>query len=360
MKQILFFLILFFFFVTPINGLTVSGEAVILMDEDSGRILYSKNAHKQKLIASITKIMTAVIAIESNQLDDIVIIDDSILKAYGSNIYIQKGEEITLHALLYGLMLRSGNDAAIAIATYLSGSVENFVQTMNEKANMLGMNRTQFVNPHGLDEDGGNLSTVYDMALLTRYANKLDEYLKIVGTKKKTIKTNYKTYVWHNKNKLLSMYKWTTGGKTGFTEQARRTLVSSASKNNLNLIIVTLNDPNDWVTHQSLYEYGFNNYRNYLVLNSKKINIPSSFYKNKLYVKNNYFYPLKSNELKEVALNAKIVKYRFYKDGDKVGELEVYFNDKLVHKENIYIEKSKKRISKRKSIWQIILSWFKL
>ena len=151
-------------------------------------------------------------------------------------------------------MLRSGNDAALAIAKYVGGDVETFVKMLNEKAREIGMKNTTFNNPSGLDEKKGNMSTAYDMALLMSYAIKNDEFKKIVGTKKHTVKTNMNYYSWTNKNKLLFNYKYTTGGKTGFTEIARRTLVTSASKNNINLVAVTLNDGNDFYDHINMYE----------------------------------------------------------------------------------------------------------
>ena len=150
------------------------------------------------------KIMTCILAIEANKLDDIVVVNESVLSSYGSGIYISVGEEIKLIDLLYGLMLRSGNDAALMIADYVGGDVDNFVLMMNKKAKEVGMKNTKFVNPSGLDKNGiGNYSTSYDMALLTRYAMQNDIYREIVKTKSYVAKSNLKTYVWKNKNKLL-------------------------------------------------------------------------------------------------------------------------------------------------------------
>lgn len=326
------------------------------MDQDSGRIIYSKNMNEQKLIASTTKIMTAVLAIESNKLDSIVTVDDSILKAYGSAIYIQVGEEITLRDLVYGLMLRSGNDAAIAIATYVSGNLNDFVTKMNEKAKEIGMSNSIFVNPHGLDSGGGNLSTCYDMAILTRYADSLDEYRKIVGTKKYTAKSNYKTYVWTNKNKLLTSYKYTTGGKTGFTEKARRTLVTTASKNNMNLIVVTLNDPNDWNTHKEAYEYAFNSYHRYRILNRDNFYVDSDYYKNELYIKHNYYYPLEEAETKDISVKVALDKLTSYKNKTKVGIVSVYFKSSLIYKEDVYIKVNK--VNNQSNIFIKLWKWF--
>lgn len=350
-------LLLFLLFITvQVNALGTSSECAILMDQDSGRILYAKNIDKQKLIASTTKIMTAVIAIESKKLDNTVKVDDSILKAIGSNIYIQVGEEITLRDLVYGLMLRSGNDASLAIANYVSKDETSFVSLMNKKAQELGMTSTIFCNPNGLDNECNNLSTARDMAVLTKYADSLKEYRKIVGTKKYIAKTNYKTYVWTNKNKLLKMYKYTTGGKTGFTEKAKRTLVTTATKDNMNLIVVTLNDPNDWTTHKDLYEYGFNNYTNYLILDKDTFNLKNTYYKHKLYIKNNYYYPLKESEKDYVSLNAKLYKIDNPKNKQKIGVMEVYYKNKKVHEEPIYITIKER---KKESIFKRFLELFK-
>ena len=202
MKKILVSIMLFFIFISNANASVGSASEYILLEQKTGRILEGKNYNTPLLIASITKIMTAVIAIESGKLDKELTVDDTILKAYGSGVYIEIGEKMTLRDLLYGLMLRSGNDAALMIAKYTSGSVSKFVEQMNKKANELGMINTKFVNPSGLDnEDGGNYSTAYDMAILTRYAMENKDYREITKTKSYKLQTNKKTYIWKNKNK---------------------------------------------------------------------------------------------------------------------------------------------------------------
>ncbi|MBR7041892.1 MAG: D-alanyl-D-alanine carboxypeptidase [Bacilli bacterium] len=342
MKKILLFLLCLFLFIANIYASTSSAYEYVLMDMDSGRVLSSKNKDNPRLIASITKIMTCILAIENKNIMDIVKVDSSISKSYGSGIYISVGEEITLLDLLYGLMLRSGNDAAIMIASYVSGSEDEFVKLMNNKAKELGMKNTIFYNASGLDtKDIGNKSTAYDMALLTRYAMKNDIYKEIVKTKKHIVKTNLKTYVWHNKNKLL-MYDYITGGKTGYTERAKRTLVSTASKNDLNLVVVTINDSDDWNTHKRLYEYAFNNYKSIKVLNKKKFKVIGDTYYDKLYIKNDVYLTLKKNESSSLVSHIKLEKKKNYKDNEKVGTNYIYLGNTLVHKEPIYA----KRINK--------------
>ncbi len=355
MKKIFLLIILLIPF--SIKGLDLSARSAILMDTDSRRILYEKNIHEVRSVASISKIMTAVVAIESGKLDDIVCVGKEIKKSYGSGIYIKEGEQLKLRDLLYGLMLRSGNDAALAIANYVGGSVEDFVELMNKKAKELKMNNTTFNNPSGLDQEKGNYSTSYDMALLTSYAMSLDEYKKITGTKKYFLKTNKNTYNWINKNKLLSIYKYTTGGKTGYTEIAKRTLVSTASKDNINLVVVTLNDGNDWQDHQNLFEYGFSNYSNIKILKKGNLNIYNEkYYKDyKLYIKNNFSYLIENSEEDSLVLKYELEKNRNIKNGDKVGIVKVYLGDKNIHNEDIFVKEIK---LKKKSMLEKIKDWF--
>ena len=358
MKKILLFFILCLMFIPKVNCSTSSAHSYVLMDAETGRVLDSKNMNDKSLIASITKIMTSVIAIESNKLDEIITVDESILSAYGSGIYIQIGEEMLLRDMLYGLMLRSGNDAAVMIATYIAGSEEAFVKLMNDKAQKIGMKNTNFINSSGLDNtDSGNYSTAYDMAILTRYAMQYDEYREIVKTKEYTVKTNYKTYVWHNKNKLLN-YDYVTGGKTGYTEKAGRTLVSTASKDNMNLIAVTIRDSDDWNTHIELYNYAFSNYTTYKVLNKNNFNvIGDTYYNNNLYIKEDLYIPLKNSETGMLISKIKLEKLPKYQQNDKVGYIEIYIDDELLTTKDIYVNKEGE--NKPKSFWSKLWEWIK-
>lgn len=294
------------------------------------------------------KIMTCLLAVESDKLDDVVVVDEVINESYGSGIYIEVGEELTLRDLLYGLMLRSGNDAALMVAKYVGGDVDEFVKMMNKKAREIGMTNTIFNNPSGLDNtDAGNYSTSYDMALLTRYAMGYEDYRKIVGTKTYKLKTNKKSYIWKNKNKLLQ-YDYVTGGKTGYTEKARRTLVSTASYNNIDLVVVTIRDSDDWNTHKTLYEDTFNSYKAYRVLNKKNFDVVGdTFYEGEFYIKNDVYIPFKNgvdgNLIGKIKLDGK----DDYKNNEKVGEYLIYLDDLYLYKEDIYIRKvkdSKKRV----------------
>ena len=357
MKKILLLIIILILLLIPkVNASTTSASSYILMDETTGRVLLSKDMNSKRLIASITKIMTSIIAIESGKVEDTVTIDDSILKAYGSGIYIEVGEEIKLKDLLYGLMLRSGNDAALAIANYIAGSEENFVNLMNAKAKELGMKNTLFYNASGLPTPHGNYSSCYDMALLTRYVMKNKLYREIVSTKEYKVTTNYKTYVWNNKNKLLR-YNYITGGKTGYTEESGRTLVSSATIDGMNLIAVTIRDSDDWNTHLELYNYAKDNYASYKVLNKNKFKvIGDTYYKdNYFYIKNDVYIPLKKNEKKSLVSHIILEKKKNYKINDKVGINQIYLGNKLLYEEDIYIIKGN---TTKKSIFEKIKEWF--
>lgn len=356
MKKVLLFSLLFFIGINYCNASTSTAYSYVLMDQDTGRVLESKNKDTPMLIASITKIMTCILAIENGNLDEIVIVDDSISKSYGSGIYISIGEEIKLIDLLYGLMLRSGNDAAIMISTHISGSEEEFVKLMNKKAKEIGMKNTIFYNSSGLDNNTrGNLSTSYDMALLTKYAMQNDTYKEIVKTKKYTVKTNLKTYVWHNKNKLLS-YDYVTGGKTGYTEKAKRTLVSTATKNNINLIVVTIKDSDDWNTHKTLYKKIFDNYINYKVLNKNTFKVEKDSYYDYLYIKNDVYITMKQDETHNLISHIKLEKKEDYEDGERVGTNYIYLDDVKVAGEPIY---AKKIAKKKETIFDKIRAWFK-
>ncbi len=354
-KVVLFCLILFL----PIKVLAISASSAIVMDLDNDRIYYENNIHEKRLIASITKIMTAIVTIENANIDKKVTVGEEIYQAFGSSIYIEVGEELTLRDLLYGLMLRSGNDAAMVIAKNVAGSMENFAYLMNVLAKNIGMKDTFFYNAHGLEEKSGkgNISTAYDMALLTKYAYQNATFREIFKTKSKTVKTNKKTYTWQSKNRLIHKYDFITGGKTGFTEKARRTLVTTASKDNINLVIVTLNDGNDFEDHLTLYNEVFNNYQAYQVLSKDNFKIKKDkLYKDyNLYIKDDVFIPLKEKEKKNLNINYVLIEKNKIVNDDIIGKAEIYLKDKLIKEVNIYINGKKEK----ENFWQKLFGWFK-
>lgn len=325
---------------------SVTASGAILMDQDSGRVLYEHNAHEKRRIASITKIMTAILAIESGQMEKTVEISNSASGTEGSSLFLRPGQKMKLEDLVYGLMLRSGNDAAVAIAEQVGGSLEGFSWLMNKKAEEIGMKNTQFTNPHGLDNTKGHFSTAYDMALLTKYAMKNEKYRTIAGTKVHRAPNSLEKweYRWTNKNRLLtSLYKYCTGGKTGYTKLAKRTLVTTASKNDMNLIAVTLNGPDDWNDHINMYESGFSGYQNTEILPAGSVeDMKIKAYKDKVYIKTPFIYPLAEGEKDGVEVKVKMLKMVWKEKRnipDVVGSAAVYLDGRLIGSRQIYYGK---------------------
>ncbi|OAB44236.1 peptidase M15 [Paenibacillus glacialis] len=240
------------------NGVSTHAQAASLMDVTSGRVLFSKHGDDELRIASLTKIMTAIVAIEHGQMNQPVKVSKNAYAKEGSSIYLKLGEQMGLENMLYGLMLRSGNDAATAIAEHVGGSEEGFVYLMNAKAEELGLKHTHFMNPHGLDAEG-HYSSANDLATLTAYAMHNPMFKEIVKTPVKKVPNPNEAwdYKWDNKNKMLRFYDGADGVKTGYTKKAFRCLVSSATRNNQQLVSVTINDGDDWNDHGKMLDYGF-------------------------------------------------------------------------------------------------------
>ena len=236
-------------------------HAAAVIDVQSGRVLYSQRGDEPNKIASLTKIMTAIVAIEHGNLADMVKAGKGAVGKEGSSIYLQLNEEMSLHHLLYGLMLRSGNDAATAIAEHVGGSEAGFVHLMNEKATWLGLEQSHFMNPHGLDHPE-HYASANDLAKLTAYALSNSVFQEIVKTRIKKVPNPHDPwdYTWTNKNKMLAMYDGADGVKTGYTKQALRCLVSSATREGQQIAVVTLNDGDDWADHRKLLDWAFEHY----------------------------------------------------------------------------------------------------
>ena len=246
--------------VLPAQALSLSAQSAVLIDARDGRVLYEKDADTPRPMASTTKIMTAVVALESCNVNEIIEIADEAVGVEGSSIYLQKGERMTLLELLYALLLQSANDAAVAIAVGVGGCVGNFADMMNEKAMSLGLTSTHFENPNGLDADG-HVTTARELALLTAYALKNPTFAEIVATYKRKISGPDGTVrLVVNHNKLLNMYDGCVGVKTGFTKKSGRCLVSAACRESLTLVSVTLSAPDDWRDHTAMLNYGYENY----------------------------------------------------------------------------------------------------
>ena len=240
------------FCITPAvaEALEVSATAAVLMDADMGQVLYEKNGDRQMLIASTTKIMTALVVLEHAAPDDVITVTPNHM-AEGSSMYLRAGETVRVEELLYGLLLCSGNDAALAL-TECAGGLTPFVALMNEKAAALGMAHTSFANPNGLDADG-HYSTARDMAVLAAAAVENPTFRRICSSRSVTIGQR----TMENHNRLLRQVEGCIGLKTGYTRAAGRTLVSCAERDGCRLVAVTLQDGNDWADHAALYDYGF-------------------------------------------------------------------------------------------------------
>lgn len=236
----------------------ISAESAVLINADTGEIIYEKNADEQRAIASTTKIMTALLTLEAGQPDKRFTADSMAIKVEGTSMGLKEGDIVTRRALCYGMLLPSGNDAANAAAINISGSYTAFADKMNAKAQEIGMKNTHFVTPSGLDADG-HYSTASDMAILTRYALKNEDFSKICGLSSASLEYGNPPYkrTLYNSNKLLSLYDGCIGVKTGFTDKARRCLVSAAERDGVTLIAVTLSAPDDWNDHKKMLDYGF-------------------------------------------------------------------------------------------------------
>lgn len=358
------FQLLHLFSFTAVNAApAVSAQAAAVIDVESGRILYQKMGNERMRIASLTKIMTAIVAIEEGDLKKLVTTPEYAVGTEGSSIYLREGEKLSLEHLLYGLMLRSGNDAAVTIADHIGGSLEGFARLMNEKAEYLGLSGTHFTNPHGLDDSDNHYSTAVDVAKITAYALHNPDFKKIVATNVINIPQEGKDWDRRllNKNKMLRLYDGADGVKTGYTKLAKRCLVSSATRDGRQIAVVTLNAPNDWDDHTRLLDYGFQNFSQVeIVGENQKVDDNQN-----LYAVNSFSYPLKEEEKNRI--RHEIVMENPLKrmlPGGVSGYLHVYLDDQRIGKIGLVSEKSAPdqttfRTSTEASSWQRILSLLK-
>lgn len=358
LKYIAVLLICFLCFSHTVNGesLSLSGESYVLIDATSGRILYENNPHKKMPMASTTKIMTALVAIENGKTDKILSIGKEAVGIEGSSIYLREGETMTLEDILYGLMLRSGNDSSVAIGLHIGDTLEEFIDMMNNKAKQIGANNTNFTNTHGL-HDEMHYSTAYDLALITREAFSYKLFEKIVSTKLYT-STREENNFYLNKNKTLWEYDGGDGVKTGYTTNSGRCLVSSAKRNNMRLIAVTLNGPDWFNDNYKLLDYGFENFKPYIIYdkgqyiksvglnNGKKSNVS-------LVAKTELIYPLKEEERENIVMNIQIPDSidAPVEKGEKIGMISTYLNGKLINRGNLVAKES---IEKKNKVTQLL------
>ena len=253
---LIFCLFTIFVYSAPSREIRISAKAAVLYNPSTDTFLYSKNENTPLPMASTTKIMTAIVAIENAELDKIVTVDDRAIGIEGSSIYLKQGEELSIESLLYALLLRSANDAAAAIAYEIADSIEAFSLMMNQKAQELGLNNTSFENPHGLDAKN-HYTSARDLAILSAYAISNPIFKEICSTKKKIIESSLESRLIINHNKLLNFYDGCIGIKTGYTKKSGRSLASAAEKYGQTLVCVTINAPDDWNDHKKLFDYGF-------------------------------------------------------------------------------------------------------
>ncbi len=314
----------------------------IVIERDSGRILYQKNAFDRKYMASTTKILTAITIIENCNINEIVTVTKETVGVEGSSIYLEVGEKLSVKDLLYGLMLRSGNDCAETLAVHCSKSISEFSVLMNKTAQKIGANHSNFVNPHGLHDDN-HYTTAYDLALISAYSMKNETFREIVSKKSVKIPFSTRDYDRHitNKNKLLFSYEGCTGIKTGYTKKAGRCLVSSVYKNKMELICVVLNCPPMFERSKELFETTFNEYRLYKLIENDHIigfTKDSNGQNIALHVKNDVNLPLTESEFSNISIKFNYPEeINFDKNNEQlVGKAEIYIENNLIFSEKIY------------------------
>ncbi len=321
-------LALLFIFPMTVYGADNSAKCAIVMDADTGIILYEKNAYEERPIASTTKIMTALLAIESKRLNETVRITNEMLQTEGTSLGLREGDTLTLKDLITGMMLTSGNDSANAVAFFLSGGIKEFSALMNKRAGQIGMKSTHFVTPSGLDE-GGHHSTAYDMALLTSTAVQNKDFCEIVSMQSAKIIVGKKEIMVYNHNKLLARDENFFGVKTGYTKKAGRCLVSAKNYNGNKLVCVTLYAPDDWNDHIRLLSECEKMYNKYEVSDNMEINTVGSetrtvtaSYKKEFYI------------LSDLRLEIYHIPFAYapVKTGERLGWVYVYYNKKLIER----------------------------
>lgn len=330
MKKVFAFFLIIVICLTGQSKISATGSATIVMEATTRRVLFEKNIHTRNLTASIVKILTALIAIEQGNLFEIVTVPRDVTLVEGSKIYLQEDDELLLIDLVYGLMLRSGNDAATLISQVVFGSTELFVAEMNRYARVIGMKHSTFENPTGLDATSKNYSTAYDMALLMAYAMENEAFRLISCATSYRCKTKNQIYQWSNKHRLVGKQN-VISGKTGYTKQSGRTLVSYFEKEEKKLICVTFQVGGDFHLHSALFDKYQKAYQFYPILKSKVFPQKLEGLQYYPYLEKDIVLPLTPEEVKElsVALHLKQVC-----DSD-CGKIKVYASNKLIYEQTI-------------------------
>ncbi len=347
--------------VSAVGELSLSAKSAILLNALTNEVVYEKNAHEKRGIASTTKIMTSLLALEYGSLNKTITAKAEDVRIEGTSIGLKDGDKISLETLVMGMLLESGNDAANVTATAVSGTREAFVALMNKRAKEIGMENTSFKNPSGLTEDG-HFSTAYDMALLGSFAIKNAKFRSLCSID--SVRVAYGTPEYqrtlNNHNKLLNTCDGVFGIKTGFTKASGRCLVSAAERNGVTLVAVTLSAPDDWNDHEKLFEYGFSKINSYEVdFNPDKIKIAVVGSDNKdikVKLKTDLFYTSeKEKQTKTIVFCEKFL-YGDVEKGDVVGTVKVFSSDDILlcESELISTENAQLNFTKREKP----LSWF--
>lgn len=340
------------------EDMELSAQSAILICADTGDVLFEKNADERMLIASTTKIMTAIVVIKSLDLDSLVEIRPEWCGAEGSSMYLEAGQHYTVRQLLTGLMLASGNDAAIALACCTAGDVQSFAELMNQKASELGMINSSFKNPNGLDEED-HYSSARDMALLTAYCMDNEDFASIVSQKSFTVGE----LAFVNHNKLLWNYEGCIGVKTGYTLAAGRTLVSCARRDGMRLVCVTLNAPDDWDDHTRLLDWGFESFSlTRISADNFSATIPIISAKQPLGCiapQNDITVLSESDSVVSARLEIPRFAYAGIFEGEKAGKIKVYVDGELAAEENmVYTEDTPVNTAERLSAFERIMRFF--
>ena len=346
----------------------VSAASAILINADTGSVLYEKNAYEQRAMASTTKIMTALLTAEAGDLDRKFTADSYAINVEGTSMGLREGDIVTRRALLYGMLLPSGNDAANAAAVSVSGSMQAFAELMNKKAGELGLKNTHFVNPSGLDADG-HYTTAYDLARLTAAALSNPVFADICKCADARVEFGNPPYLRSlaNSNKLLWQYDGCIGVKTGFTDNARRCLVSAAERDGVRLIAVTLNAPDDWNDHRAMLDYGFTQVKPTEIVLPAPIAVPvvgGCEQSVRLELAEKITMPLSKQELENVTLeiHCEPFLYAGIEKGTAVGTARVYMNGEFVRKVNLVTvrdaEAEKAELGFFEKIWGMIRRFF--
>ena len=341
----------------------ISAESAIVMNADTGGVLYEKNAYRQRAMASTTKIMTALITLESGDLDRPFTVDSMAVRVEGTSMGLREGDTVTRRALCYGMLLPSGNDAANAAAVNIAGSLSAFAELMNKRAARIGMNDTHFVNPSGLDAEG-HYTTAYDMALLTREALKNDEFRAICGMKSAQVEFGAPPHkrTLYNSNKLLRLYDCCIGVKTGFTDNARRCLVSAAERDGCTVIAVTLNAPDDWNDHKKLLDDGFSKIRPVNVrINSFAAEVVGGC-SDTVTIVPEHAVTLGMTEAESRTVSVKYSSpgfvYAEIEKGDMLGYADIYLGEAFIEKIPLVAAESVARVIPELTLWKRIMHFF--